>query len=247
MTGTRHDTTGHMASLLRYITLLLAIGPALAAAEPGTPAMTHISDAELQQRLEFIEARLNRQQPGARYWQYGWSGFYSLSSAGQVVAALDSDDKDDQLNYAVGAVKAAGGLAQLLLKPQPALAGGGEFNALPADTRAQRVQKLAQGEALLETHAQRSAERFTWKRHAMGIAGNLLGGAVIAAFGDSSDALASTLVGLAVSEATIWTEPRQAGRDLEDYRNQRWSGRSAHRTGWQVLPSPGGATLHVRF
>jgi hypothetical protein len=227
--------------------LLLTAGPAQAAAEGRTAADSGISDAELEQRLAFIDARLERLQPAAKTWQYGWTGFYSLSSAGQAIAALESNDKDDQLNYAVGAVKAAGGLAQVLLKPLPTLHSNDRFRALPADNREQRLQKLARGEALLETSAQRAGERFTWRRHAMGIAGNLVGGIVIAAFGDQGDALVSTLVGLAVAEATIWTEPAAAARDLEDYRSGRWSRRAARPGQWRVLASPGGATLQISF
>lgn len=229
------------------IMLLVAIWPACLSADLLAPPAPDISDTELEQRLAFIETRLQKQQTRAKYWQYGWTGFYSLSSAGQAIAAFDSNDNDDQLSHGVGAAKAAGGLAQLLLKPQPALRNGESFDALPARSREQRLHKLAQGEALLDSHAQRAAERFTWRRHAMGIAGNLLGGAIIAAFGDSSDAVTSTLVGLAVSEATIWTEPAGATRDLDDYRNKKWTGQAARAGQWRVLASPGGATLRISF
>ncbi len=239
--------TRHRASIWLSMTLLLAVWPTLAAAELSTPLATEISDAELEQRLAFIQARLNGQQPGASYWQYGWTGFYSLSSAGQLALALDANDNDDQLYWGVGAVKASGKLAKLLLKPSPAVGSGDRFQALPAGNREQRLHKLAQGEALLETNAQRAGERFTWKRHAMGIAGNLVGGLVIAAFGDSSDALISTLLGLAVGETTIWTEPARASRDLDDYRKQRWTRQAAHGSHWHVQATPGGATLHIRF
>ncbi len=239
--------TRQWSSVWRPVVLLLVVWPACGAAELSVPPASNLSDAELEQRLTFIETRLNKQQPGAKYWQYGWTGFYSLSSAGQVIAALGSNDNDDQLIYGVGAVKAAGGLAQLLLKPLPAARSGDGFRALPATNREERLHKLARGEALLSSNALRAGERYTWRRHAIGIAGNLLGGVVIATFGDGSDALVSTLVGLAVSEATIWTEPAGAVRDLDDYRNNRWSRQAARAGQWRVLATPGGATLHISF
>jgi hypothetical protein len=226
---------------------LVALCPAVATAELWVPTATDINDAELEQRLAFIQNRLNKQQPSARYWQYGWTGFYSLSSAGQLVAALDANDKDGQLYWGIGAVKASGKLAKLLLKPSPATDSGDSFQALPASNREERLSKLAHGEALLETNAQRAGERFTWQRHAMGIAGNLVGGLVIAAFGDSSDALLSTLLGLAVGETTIWTEPAQASTDLQDYRKQRWTRQATHGSQWHVQATAGGAALHIRF
>ena len=246
MTPRRHITHQAACAWL-WITLSLMVWSTLATAEPRAPAATDISDAELEQRLAFIQTRLNRQQPSARYWQYGWTGFYSLSSAGQLLLALDGDDNDEQLYWGVGAVKASGKLAKLLLKPTPAVDSGDSFQALPQANREERLRKLAQGEAMLEANALRADERYTWKRHAMGIAGNLVGGIVIAAFGDSSDALISTLLGLAVGETTIWTEPANARRDLDDYRKQRWTRQAAQRTQWYVLAGPGGATLHVRF
>jgi len=36
-----------------------------------------ISDSELDQRLKFIETRLDGLNPKASYWQYGWTGFYA--------------------------------------------------------------------------------------------------------------------------------------------------------------------------
>jgi hypothetical protein len=224
----------------------MAGAPLYAVAETQ-PAGPELSDGELDSRLAFIETRLERRQPAAKTWQYGWTGFYALSSAGQLYAALDSNDNDDQLTYTVGAVKAAGGLAQVLLNPLSAAGSGERFRALPAASREERLRKLADGEAMLEANARRAAERYTWKRHAMGIVGNLLGGVVIAAFGEQDDAVTSTLVGLAVSELTIWTEPAAAAEDLEDYRNGRWSAQAARPGEWRVVATPGGAALHIAF
>jgi hypothetical protein len=246
MMTTTHSISRQAGALWLALALLLAVWPAGATAD-STASRAAMSDAELEQRLAFIEARLDKRQPGARRWQYGWTGFYSLTSAGQAFAALDSDDNDDQLNYAVGAVKSAGGLALLLLKPQPALGSKDTFATLPAQNRAQRLDKLEQGEALLRDNALHATERFTWRRHALGIAGNLLGGAVIAAYGDSGDALTSTLVGIAVSEATIWSEPTGAARDLEDYRNRNWNSPSVRGGRWRLLAGPGAVALEVKF
>jgi len=235
------------ASLRLGIALLPAALPPVASAEVGAPLATEISDAELEQRLAFIEARLNSQQRSVKYWRNGWTGFYSLSSSGQAVAALAANDTDGQVYWGVGAVKAAGGLAQILLKPPSALNSGASFRALPAQSREQRLAKLQQGEALLKTNADETGQRYTWRRRAVGTIGNLVGGVVIAAFGETGAAVLSTLLGLGVHEATIWTQPADAARDLKDYRNGRWAGQAARSNRWRVVASPGGATLHIRF
>lgn len=214
-----------------------------------TPAKSlhDISDSELNQRLKFIETHLAGLNPNASYWQYGWTGFYAAAAVGQAVLAIDEDDNDDQTNYIVGAVKSTGGLAQMLIKPLPAMKSLDSFQSMPSQTRAERLLKLEQGEALMYENADRARQRYGWKRHVIGIAANLLGGAVIAAYGDSSDAVTSTVVGIAVSEASIWTEPARAVTDLEDYRDNF---RNAQRTGtrkWRLVPMRGGVTLNVSF
>ena len=232
-------------SLWYAFILLLPVWPASAGGD--APASTSMHEAELQQRLAFIESRLDRQQRNAGYWRSGWTGFYSLSSAGQAVAAAAADDTDGQVYWGVGAVKAAGGLLQVRLKPLSAADSGDRFRALPTGSHEERVAKLKEGEALLQTNAAQAGERFTWRRRAIGTIANLVGAAVIAAFGETEGAVVSTALGIGVHEATIWTQPTDATRDLEDYRTGRWSKQAARSSRWRLTASPGGAALQVRF
>ena len=107
--------------------------------------------------------------------------------------------------------------------------------------------KLEQGEALLHENANRVLQRYGWKRHVIGIATNLLGGAVIAAYGDSTDAVTWTVLGIAVSEASIWTEPAHAVTDLEDYRNNFHDAQRTGARNWRLGPMSGGVALHISF
>jgi hypothetical protein len=206
-----------------------------------------ISDSELDQRLRFIENRLEKLNPNSKYWQHGWTGFYAVAAAGQAALAIDEDDNDDQTAQIVGAVKSAGGLAQMLIKPLPAVTSSQHFESLPSGTRAERLLKLEQGEALLYENANRARQRYGWKKHAIGIAANLLGGVVIAVYGDSSDAVTSTILGIAVSEANIWTEPARAVDDLEDYRNNFHDEPRTGRSNWRLVPESGGLALKIDF
>jgi hypothetical protein len=233
-------------TLLAGMVLFIAGAPSGYAEQPA-PSHVGISDAELEQRLKFIETRLGGLNPNARRWQYGWTGFYAVSTLGQAVAAIDADDNDDETNYIVGAVKATGALTQLLVKPLPAVKSYDRFQSMSAQTRAERLLRLEQGEALLQENADRARQRYGWKRHLIGIGANLLGGAVIAAYGDSSDAVTSTVVGIAVSEATVWTEPARALTDLEDYRNKSWSAQRSGERSWRIVPTLAGAALHISF
>ena len=218
-----------------------------ASAEPADRLSGDISNAELEQRLKFIETRLARSSPDARVWQYGWTGFHAAAAVAQGVLAVDANDSDDEANYIVGAVKSTGALAQMLIKPLPAVQSATRFQALPSGSREERLHKLTQGEALLHENAGRAVTRSSWKRHLIGIGANLLGGVAIAAFGDSSDAVTSTLLGVAVSEASIWTEPSRAINDLEDYQHNKWVQRKTSEVSWHIVPLARRVEVNIRF
>lgn len=239
MTGLRHTLLAGM--------IMIFVWAPLSYGQPPTQSRHDISDSELDQRLKFIETRLVGLNPNASYWQYGWTGFYTAAAVGQAVLAIDEDDNDDQTSYIVGAVKSAGGLTQMLIKPLPAVTSLGSFQSMPSQTRAERMLRLEKGEALLYENASRAQQRYGWERHAIGIAANLLGGAAIAAYGDSTDAVTSTILGIAVSEASIWTEPARAVTDLEDYRNNFRDAQTTGVRNWRLVPMSGGVALHISF
>jgi hypothetical protein len=218
-------------------------------AQATAQSLHDISESELDQRLKFIETRLAGLNPNASYWQYGWTGFYAASAVGQAALAIDEDDSDDQTGYIVGAVKSTGGLVQMLFKPLPAVTSHDDFQSMSSETRVERLLKLEQGEALLHENAIRVQQRYGFKRHAIGIAANLLGGAVIAAYGDSSDAVPSAVLGIAVSEAAIWTEPSRAATDLNDYRSKFDGAQRTSERNWRLVSSNSGmgVALHIRF
>jgi len=216
-------------------------------AEQANRLSAGIGSSELEQRLEFIEARLDSLYPDARRWQNGWTGFHAASAAVQAVLAVDADDSDDEVNYLVGAVKSTGALAQMLIKPMPAVQSASRFHGMPAQSREERLQKLMQGETLLHENAERAATRTGWKRHLVGIGANLIGGAAIAAFGDSNDAVTSTLLGIAVSEASIWTEPARASNDLKDYQENKWMRRETSEVSWHIVPLARRVEVNIRF
>ena len=236
-----------LAWLLASIALALLVWSPRAHPEQGDPLSAGISNAELEQRLKFIETRLAGQTPGARNWQYGWTGFHAASAVAQGFLAADADDSDDEVNYLVGTVKSTGALAQMLFRPLPAVHSANRFQALPSVSREERVHKLVQGEAWLHENADRAATRFSWKRHLVGMGANLLGGVAIAAFGDSSDAVASTLLGIAVSEANIWTQSSRALDDLDDYQNNRWMARDTRDVSWHIAPLARRVEVNIRF
>ena len=225
---------------------MAAIAPCMvAASEPQTPLVMP-SDAELAARLGLLEERLEAQRPTALAWQYGWTGFYVASLAANVVYAARADDGDDRVRGIVDAAKsglATADMIRLLRDPLPGAAGAAPMRAVPGDTRAARVQRLAVGERQLRASAERAATRYSWQRHLLGIATNLAGGAAILALGNRGDAVESTLAGIAVGELQIWSQPWRPTGDLRDY-EARFPDASAT---WSVQAKGPGVELVVRF
>ncbi|MGB5330036.1 MAG: hypothetical protein WBO58_17635 [Gammaproteobacteria bacterium] len=57
----------------------------------------------------------------------------------------------------------------------------------------------------------------------------------------------STVLGIAFSEAAIWTEPSRAETDLNNYRSKFNGAQKTSVRNWRLNPSTGGVVLHVAF
>ena len=132
----------------------------------------------------------------------------------------------------------------LLRDPLPANLGAQPMRAVPGDDRAARLERLAVGERQLLAGAQRAETRYDLRRHLLVIGGNLLGGAAILALGDAEDAVQSTLIGTAIGEAQIWSQPWRAPADLRDYRAEFPKARGIS---WQLRPKGRGLEVVLRF
>lgn len=208
-------------SVLLLATLWVSGSNPGAGAEPAAGQALTMSDAELGARLHFLESRLEAGQPTALAWEWGWSGAYAASFVSNTIHAVGADEADDRVRAIVDAAKsglATAQMATLLLHPLTAGSGAAPMRDVPGDDRSARLLRLAVGERQLLAAAARAETRFSLRRHLVTIGANLLGGAAIATFGDGNDAVQSTLIGIAVGEAEIWSQPWRATADLRDYR-----------------------------
>lgn len=219
--------------------LLLLSAPALAV------DYDQLSDEQIDERLAYLNQSFDEIESPSNYWHYGWTGFYAVSAAAQAAKAADESDSDDSTKLWVGAIKSTGGLAMMLLKPLPIVHGRDEYQAMPGATRAQKIERLKKAEQLLRHSAWRANERYTWKPHAITIGANLIGAAAIAAFGDSSDALSSSALGIAIGEAAIWTQPSAAEQEWQSYQNRFSGNQTAYQ--WQIKPTFNGVQFELRF
>ena len=139
------------------------------------------------------------------------------------------------------------GTTRFLLDPHPGRIGADPMRAVSGDDRGAKLQRLAVGESQLKRVSQRAQKRLRWQRHAGSVALNLVGGAFVAGFGDWDDALISTAVGLVVGEVMIFSSPKAAASNLNDY-EQRFAG-APKPDEWQVtlVPTGMGAVIRIDF
>jgi len=233
-------TTSSVASLALILTLL----PGAALAQSGYDSL---SDAEIDQRLRFIEERLEGGERWSKWWQNGWTGVYVAGIAVGTGQAAATDSGKNRANYLVTAVKGVIGTTRLLLSPHPGRNGADEIAAVNyGNTREAKIQRLQRGEQILDDVAKRARQRTNWIPHAANVGLNLVGAGFILGFGHSMDALESFALGVTVGEAHLWSAPKKGIQDLEDYQT-RFGGKTSSRFDWNLVPTVGGAALHVTF
>ena len=228
--------------------LLIAAAGAAWAQEPELPlSLEGLAPAEVDARLGFLEQRLDAGQNTARAWQYGWTGVFAAGAVLGAAQTITADNGDDRVYQIVGTVKSAGALAEMLTSPLPARLGAEPMRAVPAATPRGRQLRLAVGERQLIENAAQAESRFSLRRHLEGVTTNLIGGAVIWALGSSRDAVFSTLSGIAVGEAQIWSQPWRATSDLDDYREAFPTTIASRGLQWELRPTLNGVQLAFRY
>jgi len=244
---------------LRTAAFLIAIAficvPASgAAAQTGVFSgdLSKLSDEEVGLRYDFIKQRLDAGQRNSQIWQYGFTSGWGVGVVIGVTQASLATDEATLASGIVTSVKAAGGVARLLLRPNPGRHGSENLQALPATSQEDRLRRLAAAEALLGDVEERALDRLNWKRHAGNVGVNLAGAGVILAVGEAdndsvSAALVSFGVGVIAGEVMSFTMPWRGVNDAKDYRGRFLAGPREPKVSWSIAPMPNGLSLHVAF
>ncbi len=226
---------------------------------------TLMADAEIDERITYLEQSLDDISMPYTYWQYGWGGLYAASAVSNLASALDEDDHDDEVLAWVSALKASAALTKMKLQPVPILSisntdflsnetllvddalGEGLLQDESADNlRALKLLRLQEIERKLEATALRSDERYQWKTHATTLGVNLVAAAMIATWGDSDDALSSAAIGISMGELAIWTQPTKASQTWQTYQTH-FNDVEAETVTWYLQPRLNGLDLIVTF
>lgn len=204
---------------------------------------TNQSSNEINQRLTFLEQRLDAGQLHGQFWYYGW---FAINGGGLVVntvQATTTHSHNSRVSSSVEAGKAAIGVADLLLRPLPARLGADTIRLMQGSP----LDRVHAAEALLHASAARAELNRTLWPHLGNAVINLVGGGIILAFGDWKNAAFTTGLDFVVGEIEILTEPSRAIDDLAAYRSRY--GESPKSTGrnWYLSPSRHGITITFRF
>lgn len=222
--------------------LLLTGGPAAA----GEPAGA--SDEEVERRLAFIEARLDRHRTHARVWQWSWTAVNGGAAIGLGVLGALADSDEDRVNLFTQSALGLVGLADLhWMRRMPARDGFDPMRRMPAATPAERRVQLERAEAMLRRAAARPSGRSHWWLHLGNVALNTAVGLGVWAAGDGTGGLISAASGVVGGELYLWSEPYGWKDDLRDYERFVSGTSAAPEPRWSLTLGPGGLSLRWEF
>lgn len=202
--------------------------------------------ARVDERLAFLEERIEIQRLHAQVW---WETFITFYGIGVIVqsarAAEASEDRAEQADLVVSVVKAVGGVARYAFDPMKGIQG---FDPVEGESSQAR---LARGERILRQNAEATTPFGPWYAHLINVAINGTGAVIVGAgFGDWRQGLISAGIGVAVGEISLFTQPWEADDDLEEYENRfgkTGSARRAPDVKWSIRPSGAGAAISASF
>lgn len=231
------------AALLLF---LLASGLAHAGQVCASPTENH-------RRLTFIQTHLHEDARRARVWTGAWGAGYGALALVQL-AATPALSAEQQPDLYVGAISSAGALAAMLLVPLDVIEDSHTLDAMAlAHPSEVDCDVLAEAERLLVHSAENEQAGHSLLLHGANIVYNALSLLVLGLVFDrwASGAL-NALVGIALGEAQILTQPTGAEETLRRYRSGEWDAAGATpRPAWNVqvavASSRTGLQLRVSF
>jgi hypothetical protein len=201
--------------------------PASADDAPLSECVDRLDDARVAELLRFAEDSAKSQRLGAALWQGGWSAFNVGNVTAGAIKLATVDDRIQRDVWMMTTIGAGGFLVGAALFPLPGLYAYRRLARITPHSLAQRREKLQRALALLEAAAEGEERNSNWMAHLGGIFYGVASAGYIVLHnlrGDPHDVwlaaglqLGSTVLG---AQATLWTVPRRARRDLAYVRSR---------------------------
>ncbi len=189
---------------------------ALAAVLAAAPVSAAGCREDVEERLEVLRGAFDDQVRGLEIWSYSWGSIYTATAATQAtVAATRRYEDPARTDLIAGAVSAGVGSLTFWLAPLRFTVPLKRVRAGWADP--DRCALLARAEAVRGKVESEQRLGKSWLAHG----GNVLVNAGIAlilglGYGHWEAALISGLVGTAIGELNLFTQPAKLGRVAED-------------------------------
>lgn len=227
--------------------------------DPGVPGpkpisreeAAQLSDEQIAQRLDFLNARLDDNRTHAAWWYYGFLAVNVGGMAAGAATAAIEDNADDQVYDILNASLGLVGTGYLLAAPLPGRSGADPITAMPSATHDDRAAQLAAAETLLYDAAGRAKQRTGWILHTGNVAINAAAASVLLARESYDNAALLFFVNVAVGEAQILLTPWQPQTSWHEYRQLVGNGGipvdPPARVGLAPLPTGQGLALLAEF
>lgn len=195
-----------------------------------------LNDAQVKERLTYIENTLYDAQPAAQAWWYTWISLYATGTVvqGSLSGAHWNDWKYEIKHHVymrkirnrgfaedmmVGGCTTAIGLAGKLVFPFKPAYLPDRLRTMPDNTPAERMQKLEQAEQILRACAETETDGWGWLTHVLNLVVNAGAGltTVLAFNRPWTDGLITFAEGEAISLIDVFSQPRRAIKDLRNY------------------------------
>jgi hypothetical protein len=199
--------------------VLSICAPGTGRADAEGPSTFDVSACETRTRarLQWLVARADSREQYADFWWRSWIGFYAVGVGVQSTRAGLEDDGGKRADLIVGAVKAVGGVTRLYFTRPVARLGADLLRVEPLPDETACLDRVAQGEELLQQSARESDRRWGWKSHLFNVALNMAGAVIVTQAFDEKAGWTSAGIGIAVGEAMLWSHPWHGRSDLEEY------------------------------
>jgi hypothetical protein len=213
----------------------------------GTRALENI-DARV--RLSYLRTNLAHGAFRAKVWSLTWAGIYTALTAGELGLALTTSNPSDQLNNGIGAGSAFIGVLVIAVAPLDIMHDQHKLEKrlrlAPPDE--DPCAQLADAERVLLRGAKSEAFGKSVLVHAGSFVFNAgLGILLGAGFGHWNAAAQTALIGIAVGEIQINTQPVDVVHTLENYRRGRLATNTPPRFTWAVTPDAGPNHVALRL
>jgi hypothetical protein len=185
----------------------------------ATPALAEM-DPHL--RLDWIDARLGRAAHKARVWTRGWGIGIGVATVANLVP-LAFVAPEDRIDWYVGAATTVVGIVPLVIAPLDVVGDARELHArvlAAPGTGQDTCALLADAETRLARDAKNQADGQRWWLHAGNVVLNTGVGLFLAlGYNHWLAGAFNAVIGSAIGEALILTQPTESIDDLRRYRS----------------------------